>query len=184
MLSGLHGRALAQAGSPGPTPGGFARNHSSEKCLAILLPPLRTVANAVGTTCRRFESHQLHFSPMRNRQNFGAVAQSVEQYRFTILVATVLRHCQNTPQSRISPGFSSAFDSRNTSANAGAEYIGKAGSNPASRLVQTGCVTLTDLVAEALKTTTGGDHFGNSQFSSLMPGMGEKSRSVVRSTKS
>ena len=48
-----------------------------------------SVANAVGTTCRGFESHQLHFPPMRNRTIFGAVAQRVEQYRFTILVATI-----------------------------------------------------------------------------------------------
>ena len=50
---------------------------------------LESVANAVGTTCRGFESHQLHFPPMRNRNIFGAVAQRVEQYRFTILVATI-----------------------------------------------------------------------------------------------
>ena len=50
---------------------------------------LESVANAVGTTCRGFESHQLHFPPMRNRTIFGAVAQRVEQYRFTILVATI-----------------------------------------------------------------------------------------------
>ena len=49
-----------------------------------------SVANAVGTTCRGFESHQLHFPRMRNRKIFGAVAQRVEQYRFTILVATIL----------------------------------------------------------------------------------------------
>ena len=30
MLAGLHGRALAKARGPGPTPGGFARSHSSE----------------------------------------------------------------------------------------------------------------------------------------------------------
>ena len=50
---------------------------------------LESVANAVGTTCRGFESHQLHFPPMNNRKTFGAVAQRVEQYRFTILVATI-----------------------------------------------------------------------------------------------
>ena len=48
-----------------------------------------SVANAVGTTCRGFESHQLHFPPLNNRKIFGAVAQRVEQYRFTILVATI-----------------------------------------------------------------------------------------------
>ena len=42
------------------------------------------VANAVGTTSRGFEPHQLHLSA-----NFGAVAQLVEQYRFTILVVTI-----------------------------------------------------------------------------------------------
>lgn len=42
------------------------------------------VANAVGTTCRGFEPHQLHLS-----EDFGAVAQLVEQYRFTILVVTI-----------------------------------------------------------------------------------------------
>jgi hypothetical protein len=89
---------------------------------------------------------------MRNRKLFGAVTQRVEQYRFTILVATIwndrlkagLRtENEQEPNARrdyIYPCRVSAktlagsFERRNTSANAGAEYIGKAGSNPASWL--------------------------------------------------